>query len=156
MRIRNLACALVIAAVAATGCGGSRRAAVLVGQSGLATAQTVGQLQQTTKQLTDASVISPEVALSVQQKLVSINEKLRPVPDLLRTIERLTAAGDDVTGDLDRAIAVLEVVGTDLSVVIQGIPLADAAKALVDLLRQSQQTVQKTLIELAKLRGMEQ
>lgn len=155
-RVGQIALAMFVALgflAAVPGCAGVRRAPVLVAQSGLATANIIGELQTVTRKLTDAKVVTPQVAIVIQENLLRANDQLKPLPDILRTIDRLIAAGDSAAGPIDQAIAILTVVGQDLSVTIAGVPVGETAAPLIALIRQAQQTIQTTLIEIAKLRG---
>lgn len=137
--------------VLSASCG--KRIPIVVGDAGLAVTQGISQIQTTTKQLTDSGVLPPAVALAIQQKLLALNDKVRPLPDILRKIDALEKAGT-VDGPLiDQAISVLTVLGTDMTVVIQGVPVSATAKALLDAVMATQQTVETTLIEVAKLKG---
>lgn len=143
---------IALTVISAPACAG-KKIAVVVGQAGLSVTQGIGQLQVTTKQLTDSGVIPAPVALKVQEKLLALNDKAKPLPDILRRIDALSKAGS-VDGTLvDQAISVLTVLATDMSVVIQGVPVSDAAKALLDVVVATQKTIATTLIEIAKLKG---
>lgn len=143
---------LGVLAVNAQACAGNK-APVLVGQSGLAVAQSIGQLQTTVKQLTDAKVIPATAALRAQELLLAVNERIKPLPELLRTVDRIQQAGQSTTVPVDQAIAILQVVGQDLSTVLAGVPVGEATAKLIDLVRASQMVVQTTLTEVAKLKG---
>lgn len=134
------------------GCAGEHRAAVLVGQSGLAAAQAVGQLQDTTKALTGPT-ITPAQALVVQQRLLAINDKIRPLSEMLRTIDRMEQAHESSADLVNQTIAMLEVIGQDVSVSLFGVPLNETTAALIDTIRAAQQTVQTTLVALGQLKG---
>jgi len=136
-------------------CAG-HKAPILVASSALATAQGIERLSAAGKQLTDAAVLPPAVALGFQQKLLSANEKLKPLPDLLRTIDRLQVAGESTASNTDRAIAILQVVGQDISVVVAGVPVSQATDALIDLVRAAQKTIQDILIEVSRIQGRTQ
>lgn len=131
----------------------THKPAVLVGQSGLAITQSIGAIQTSVKQLTDANVIPPNVALGIQTQLLAINTKLAPLPDLLRAIDALEAAGNSEGTSVEQALAILKVVGQDLSIVVSGVPAAAAASSMIDLVRAAQATIQTTMIEVAKLKG---
>lgn len=146
---------LTLLLVGSVACAG-HRAPLLVADASNATADTIQQLSTAGAQLVDAKVLPPNVALSFQGKLKAVNDQLRPLPDILRTIDRLQVAGDPTASETDRAIAILTVVGQDISVVVAGVPLSETTSKLIDLIRASQKTVQTTLIEVAKLKGREE
>lgn len=126
---------------------------ILVGQSALAAADSIGKLSTAAKQLEQAAVLPPAAALNFQRALLAVNDKLLPLPDILRTIDRLQKAGSSSASETDRAIAILTVAGQDISVVVAGVPVSDATKALIDLIRAAEQTIQSVLVEVAKIRG---
>lgn len=136
----------------APACGG-KRIPVVVGQTGLAVVQSIGQLQSTTKQLTDSGVLPAPVALTIQTKLLALNDKARPLPDILRQIDALEKAGSSSAVPVEQAIAILTLLSSDVSLVVQGVPISDTAKALLDAVQATQKTVTTTLIEVAKLKG---
>jgi hypothetical protein len=146
---------LALTLAVAPACAG-HRAPILVGQSALAAAQGIERLSDAGKQLEEAAVLPTAVALNFQKLLLSANDRLKPLPDILRTIDRLQQAGETTGSDVDKAIAILTVVGQDISVVIQGVPLSDATARLIELTRAAQQTVQTILVEVSKIRGREQ
>jgi hypothetical protein len=152
-RRRALPLLVVAAAIASTAASCPKTPAVLVGQSGLAVAQSIGQLQSAVKQLTDQKALPPPVALAVQEKLLELNGHVAKLPELLRTIDTLTQASQNAAGPIDQAVAILTVVSQDLSVTIAGVPLAPTTEVLIKLIRAAQQTVTTTLLEVAKLRG---
>lgn len=156
MKIRafTLLVALALASATVTGCAGNK-APVLVAQSAVAMADVIGQVSAAGKTLTDASVLTPAINLGLQKTLLEINEKMKPLPDLLRTVDRLQTAGSASATETDRAIAILTVIGQDVSVVIGGVPVSDATKVLIDLVRAAQKTVSTVLVEVSKIRGRE-
>ncbi len=143
---------LVIALLSAAGCAGNK-APIVVGNSAVAVANSIGALNQAGKQLTDAAVIAPAVNLRLQQVLLAANDKLKPLPDILRTIDHLQTAGSSTASETDRAIAILQVVGQDISIAIAGVPVSDATAKLIELVRAAQQTVQTVLVQVAQIRG---
>lgn len=142
----------ILLALSLTACAG-KTIPVVVGQTGLAVVQSIGQLQTTTKTLTDNGAITPAVALVIQTKLLALNDKAKPLPDILREIDALTKAGGAATTKIDQAIAVLQVLGSDLTTVVVGVPVSDTAKALLDAVTATQTTIQTTLIQIARLKG---
>jgi len=142
---------LIIAALFMPACAGNR-APQLVGESGLAIAQSIGQLQTMVKQLTDAKVITTDVALRSQEVLLRANDRVKQLPPLLRTIDKLQQANASAATPVEQAIAILQIVGQDISVVIAGVPIGDATAKLIDLVRASQLVVQTTLEQVSRLR----
>lgn len=149
----RLAVASVFALALATACG-PKKPEIIVGQTGLAVAKTIGQLQTATQQLTaPAGPIPVLVSLGIQEKLLALNGKVSALPELVRTMDRLVKAGQSATDPADRAIAILKVAGQDLSVVFAGVPLGPTTQTLIDLIRASQQTITTTLLEVAKIKA---
>lgn len=144
----------LVLALSSGACAG-KRIPILVGNSAVAVADVIGQLNVVGKQLTDASVIAPTVNLHFQQTLLAANNKMKPLPDILRTVDRLQKASQPTGSETAQAIAILTVVGQDISVVIAGVPVSDSTKVLIELIRSAQQTVQTVLIEVGKIQGRE-
>lgn len=151
---RTLLAAIVAAALIGGGCA-NHRAPILVGQSALAVSSSIERLSTAGRQLEQASIISAQQALGYQRALLAVNEQMKPLPELLRTVDRLQQAGDSTASETDRAIAILQVVGQDISVVVAGIPVSEATRNLIDLIRAAQKTVSDVLVEVAKIRGGE-
>ena len=149
--ILDTAVLVIMAGMFASACAGNK-APIFVAQSGLAVAQSIGAIQDSVKKLTDAKVLTPEQALPVQERLLKLNDRVKPLPDLLRTIDNLQQAGSSTTDQVDRAIALLKVVGQDLSVTIGGVPVAQTTQPLIDLILAAQETVMTTLAEVARVR----
>ena len=130
-----------------------RQVPVVVAQTSLGLAQSVGQLQIATEQLQRGGVITVQQAITMQEKLLAINTKIGRIVPVLKAFDRLTASGVKPTiGELDVAISDILSVSGDLSVVVAGVPVGDATRALMDLVRVSQTTVATTLVEVARLR----
>ena len=148
---RRIVIALLIIGLMQVACAGAR-APILVGQTGLSIVQSIGTLQITVKQLTDAKILSPQAALAVQQALLAANDRLKPLPDLLRTIDAAQKAHDPTASIADQTIAILTAVSTDLVGLLPNIPVAETTKALISLIQQSQQLVRATLTEVATIK----
>lgn len=146
--------ALILTLLTVPACAGNR-APILVGNAAVAVADSIGQLSEAGRQLQEAGVLPVAVALGFQEKLLAANERLKPLPDILRTVDDLQKAGSSTTEPVDRAIAILTVVGQDISVVIGGVPASEATGRLIDLVRAAQQAVSGVLVEVAKIRGRE-
>jgi hypothetical protein len=142
--------ALLIPAINCT--SATQRAPILVAQTGLAVARSIGELSAAVKQLQQASILPAAAALRLQETLLAINTKLEPLPGILRTIDAAQTAGDAAQTDVDRAIAVLQVVSADISTVLVGVPVAETTKVLIDLVRTAQTTVSTVLVEIARLK----
>ncbi len=152
-RIRSLALCLALAvAPLSLGCS-NNRAPVLVAQTGVAVSQSIGNISSAAAQLEKAGTLPTAAALNVQQTLLKANTALKPLPDILRTIDAAQKAGDSVEGDVDKAIAILQVVSPEIATVLAGVPVAETTRAFVDLVRAAQQAVTTATIELAKLKG---
>lgn len=136
-----------------SGCSdAAKRAPVLVAQTGVALADSVGAISKATEQLEKASVLPAAAALSVQEGLLKANTSLKPLPDILRTIDAAQKAGDSASTDVEKAIAILKVVAPDISVLLAGVPITEGTKALIELVRAAQGTVTTVLLEVARLR----
>lgn len=144
--------ALVLACSLACTTAGNR-APILVAQSGLAVSQSISQVSTAAEQLQKASVLPAAANLRVQETLLAINGKLKPLPDLLRTIDAAQKAGQSGGTTVDQAIGILQVVSTDLSGVLAGVPVAETTKALIELVRAAQTTVTNVLVEVARIKG---
>lgn len=141
-------------ALVGTGCAG-KNAPILVAQSGIIVADSVGKISDAAKQLQQAQVLPAAAALGLQEALLQVNTKMAPLPALLRTIDNLQKAGSSTTVETDRAIALLTVVSQDISVVLAGVPVAGTAQQLITLVRAADKTVSDVLTEVAKIRGRE-
>lgn len=131
----------------------NHKAPVLVAQTGIAVSQSIGNISNAAAQLEKAGALPTAAALHVQDSLLKANTALKPLPDLLRTIDAAQKAGDAVEGDVDKAIAILQVVSPEIATVLAGVPVAETTRAFVDLVRAAQTAVTTATIELAKLKG---
>lgn len=146
--------ALVLLTLGVTAGCAARSAPVLIAQSALGTAQTVGQLQVAAEQLHRTGALSTAQALTVQQRLLRVNTRLGEVVPVLKAIDRLQQAGAPVTlAEVDAVLAAVIAISEDLSLVVAGVPVADSTRALLDLVQASQQAVATTLVEIARLRA---
>lgn len=126
---------------------------VLIGQTSVAVAQSIGQLQVVTKQLTDAKAVPAPVALSVQKGLLQANASVEKVIPILEALDNAIKAGQGADPALiDRALAILQSVSADLSTVLTGVPLSDTTRQVVDLVRAAQTAVTTVLIEVARFK----
>lgn len=137
------------------GCGlTTARAPVLVAQAGLGVAQGIGTISEATKQLNQAAGLPAATALHIQEGLLAINGKLAPLPTALRAIDAAQKAGSSAPGsDVDKAVAILSAVSGDIATLLAGVPINDATKALIDLVRAAQAVTTTVLVEVAKLKG---
>lgn len=151
--IRRLRIIVAFIALFSFACAG-KTIPVIIGQVGLGVAQAIGQIQTTTKNLTDTGTLPPAVALTIQQKLLDMNDQMRPLPDLIRLLDQLQKAGKTDAVAADKAIAILQVLGSDLATLVVGVPVSETARSLLNAVVAAQQTVQTTMIEIAKMRGV--
>lgn len=142
---------LALSALLASGCA-LHRAPVLVGQVGLAGAQTIHQIQDGTKQLADAHVLPISTALVVENVLLQANDTLRPLPALLRAIDAAEKANQPDQPLIDQALSLVTSVTKQLNVVVNGIPVSDASKQVLDLATNLQSTYATLLANLQKLK----
>lgn len=143
---------LLAVSLGLTGCA-MKSAPVVVAQAGLGMAQSIGQLQVAVEQLQRGGALDVKTALTMQEKLLALNTRLGALVPLLRTFERLSQSGVKPTiGELDVALAQIIAVSQDLSVLVAGIPDNANVRAVLDLVRASQQTVAITIVELTRLR----
>lgn len=145
---------MLLACLGLGACAG-KNAPILVAQSGIIVADSVGKISDAAKQLQQAQVLPATAALGLQEALLQVNTKMEPLPALLRTIDNLQKAGSSTTVETDRAIALLTVVSQDISVVLAGVPVAGTAQQLITLVRAADKTVSDVLTEVAKIRGRE-
>lgn len=131
---------------------GGKRAPILVAQTGLGVAKTIGAISDAGKALQQASVLPAATALKLQENLLTINTALAPLPDALRAIDNAQKAGSSAGSDVERALAILQVVGGDLTTLLAGVPVNHLTDALIGLVRAAQTTVQTVLIEVARLK----
>ena len=153
-RTRGLLRALVGAltlAVITPACAG-HRAPVIVGQTGHTISASVDKVSAAVESLTAQKVIPPQTALTIQQNLQAVNARLKPLPGLLRTIEKIQATDTDATDVITQAIAILDIVGQDISITIAGVPISDTTKSLIELIRATTRLIQDTLVEVASIR----
>ena len=147
-RLAALALCLALSACAA------KSVPVVVAQSALGLAQSVGQLQVAAEQLHRAGALSTPQALAVQQRLLSVNGKISNLIPTLRAIDRVQQAGAPVSAtEVEAVLTAIVAVSEELSLVVAGVPLAETTRALLDLVRAAQQAVAATLIEIARLRA---
>jgi hypothetical protein len=143
---------LLAASLGLAGCAG-KTAPVVVAQTGLGMAQSIGQLQVATEQLQRGGVIDVRTALGLQERLLALNTRLGALVPVLKTFDRLRLAGVPPTiSELDVALSQIVAISQDLSVLLAGVPVNDSVRAVIDLVRASQQTVAMTIVELTRLR----
>lgn len=142
---------LALCALLMTGCAGNR-APVLVGQGGLAAAQTIHELQSAVKQLADAHVLPVNQAITAESALLQANDILRPLPALLRAIDAAEKANQPDQPLIDQALSLLNSVSLQMKVVINGVPVSDATKQLLDLAKQIQDGYANIAAGLNKLK----
>ena len=152
--MRHAFLVLILAATLSTGasCPGGARAPILVAQSGVALTASIGQISEAASALTKANVLPAASALQLQERLLTLNTALKPLPDLLRTIDAAQKAGQSPAGDVERALAILQVVSPQISVLLAGVPIAASTQQIITLVRTAQQTITTVLLEVAKLR----
>lgn len=143
---------VTVASMGMSKCAG-KNAPVLVGQIGLASSQSIERISNLSRDLRVAGSLPVASDVRVQQTLKSINSKLEPLPDILRSIDRLQTANSPTADLTTKAIAILEEVGQDVSVVLAGVPITAATEELVKLIRAAQGTIQQTLVAVAKIQG---
>lgn len=150
---RRIGLALVAGVLLLVGCAG-KSAPVVVAQTSLGLAQAVGAVQQGAITLHTQGVIDTPTALRMQERLLVINGKIGEIVPVLKTLDRLQQAGVKPTaGEVDQVLTQVFLIAQELSVLAADVPGgSDQAKAFLELLRVSQQTVTTTLIEIARLR----
>lgn len=148
--------AIAAAIALASGCASAgQRTPVLVGQSGVALAQTIGRLSEAGAALEKAGSLPPAAALHFQEALLTINNNLKPVPNALRAIDAAQKAGTGVGSQVDQVLAVLQAIAPELSSLLAGVPIDATTKALIELVRTSQAAIQSVLVEVARLKGVQ-
>lgn len=148
-----LVIAIALAPLVSVGCtAAGKRAPILVAQTGLGVAKTIGAISDAGKALQQASVLPAATALKLQEGLLKINTALAPLPNALRAIDNAQKAGSTANNDVDKALAILQVVGGDLTTLLAGVPVNNLTEALIGLVKTAQTTVQTVLIEVARLK----
>lgn len=148
----RLAAMLVVLALS-TACA-AKSVPVLVGQSALGLAQSVGQLQVAAEQLHRAGALTTPQALAVQQRLLTVNTRIGQIIPTLRAIDRVQQAGAPIGAtEVEAVLAAVVAVSEELSLVVAGVPIAETTRQLLELVRTAQQAVATTLIEVARLRA---
>lgn len=138
------------------GCTAStaKRVPILVAQTGLAVATSVGDISGAAKQLQQASVLPAATALRVQDGLLAINTRMAPLPTLLRTIDDAQKAGLAAPPDaIAQALAILTAIAPDLSTLLAGVPLTAGTDALIRLVHAAQETITTILVQVAQLKA---
>lgn len=144
---------LLVAGLASTPACAGKNAPTLIGQTSVALAQSIGQLQLTTKQLTDAGTIPPTIARDVQRQLLVANGGIQKAIPILEALDHAIQAGQGADPVLvDQVVAVLQSVSTDLSTVVAGVPLAETTKTFITLVRAAQSAVTTVLVEVARFK----
>lgn len=144
--------ALVLALLMVGAC--AKRVPTLVAETGLRIAQTLDRAVDTNRALVDQGTYSPQVGLSVQQKLDVARETLRPLPDLLRAIHLAQQTNEAVDAtDLEAALRIVQSAAQTLNLAVQDVPVADVAKQLLDLVAQATSTLATIQTELDTLKG---
>jgi hypothetical protein len=135
------------------GCA-ARSVPVLVAQSALGVAQAVGQLQLAAEQLHRAGALDTRAALGVQERLLKVNARVATLIPALKAIDRVQQAGAPVSAtEVDAVLTAVIALSEELSLVVAGVPVADATRQLLELVRAAQQAVATTLVEVARLRA---
>lgn len=154
-RTRLIPALVVCLALADAACAG-KRAPILIGQVGLGIAQTIGGLGPELVKLEQAQppLLSKEAALAAHKVLFEVNDQLKPLPDILDAINAAQQAGGTAgASDLDQALAILTAISPRLGDVLAGVPLVEASASFVKLVRAAQDSVSKTMIEVARIQG---
>jgi len=142
-----LACLLCL-----SGCAG-KSAPVVVAQTSLGIAQTIGAVQTGATSLHQAGVIDAKTALRIQERLLAINTKVGEIVPYLKAFDRLSQAGvKPAPAEVDAVLTQIFLIAQELSLIGADVPGGEGSKAFLELLRTSQQTVTTTMIEIARLR----
>lgn len=128
---------LALMALLSSGCA-LHRAPVLVGQGGLATAQSIHQLQTAVRDLAVSGVLPLNQAINAENALLQANDILRPLPTLLRAIDAAEKANQPDQALVEQALTLLNSVALQMNVVVAGVPISAATKQLLDLTKQVQ------------------
>lgn len=129
-------------------CAG-RSAPVVVGETGLRLAQSIGEIQRAVSGLQQAGAITVQQAITAQETLLKANDEVAKVPPILRALD----AGTATPASIPAAIQSLESVVTTLSAL--GVGWADhpAIPRVIALIRATHQLVLTTAVELGRVQG---
>lgn len=132
---------------------GAKTAPVVIGEAGLTTAQAIGQIQTGVIQLEQAKVLTPQIALATQERLLDINERLRPLPGILRAIKVAQSQNQSANPLIAQALSIAQAVSSQLNLMVGDIPVSAATKQVLSLIAAIQQSVTTTAAEIAQLRS---
>ena len=147
---RKYIAALVFSALLVAQCGDK---IIILGQVGAGLADSIGRMQVLTKQLVDAKVLPPKAAISIQEDLIKLNDALRPVPQILRDLDKMRETNAVDIKVVETAVQVLELVAKQLPEILKGIPVTEVTSKLITLINEARNTTNTILLELAKLKG---
>lgn len=135
--------AVIGSAAILSGCA-TKKPAVLVGQAGVITVDTINQVSDAVIALN----LPRDKELKIQRALLAANGKLAPVPDLILAIDNATKAGEAATTQVDKALAYLAEGAKYLDSVrgdLNAVPTAAAVMALVLKIQNAVTDVQAAL-----------
>lgn len=136
------------------GCGG-KSAPVLVGESAIVTSRFIQEASNAVMSLVP-SPLSPQKALVVQDNLKVANDEIKKLIPVLRAIDAAQKAGDPAQAQVEQALVMAQSIATSLNLSVKGVPLADAAAKLLEVVNNARgaiATVQATLDALRARRS---
>jgi hypothetical protein len=143
----NVIALLVVPSLILAGCGKS--APVLVGESAVVTSRFIQEASNVVMTLREPQgPLSLEKTLQVQESLKKGNDGLKELIPILRAIDAAQKAGDPAQPQIEEAIRLVQNVGTSLNLSVQGVPVAEAAAKLLEIVNNARgalATVQATL-----------
>lgn len=139
----------IVAIVALTaftaGCGKS--APILVGESATVASRFIQEASNAVMPLVPKP-LSATQADDVQAKLQEANDNIKKLIPVLKAIDAAQKAGDPAQPQVEEAIRMAQHISTSLSLSVQGVPLAEAAARLLEIVnnaRGAMAAVQATL-----------
>lgn len=134
------------------GCA-ARSTPILVAQSTLGIAKTIGQMQESMITLQQTGVVDTRAALKVQEKLLAVNKRVEQIIPYLEFVDRLQKRGVEPTAaEMDGVITQVFLLMQDFNLIAVEVPVADVTKPFLDLFKSFQTTLTSTMIELARVR----
>lgn len=92
-------------------------------------------------------------ALEIQNELLSANSEIKKLIPILKAVDAAQQAGDPTAGNLDAAFALVQSVSTRLNLVVRGVPVAEAAAKLLEVVNNARGAIATVQASLEKLRA---
>lgn len=137
--------ALSLSLFGVSACGKS--APVLVGESAIVASRFIQTASDAVMPLVPQP-LSRDQALAVQDKLEQANNEIKKLIPVLRAIDAAQKAGDPAQANIEQALTMVQNIGTSLNLSVKGVPVAEAAAKLLEIVnnaRGAMATIQATL-----------